>query len=315
MSIENAASAMCQMAALPDFQSTPASIKAMENLLLASRCRMALAKSDLTYNTALKVQANDGVMAVTYLPQSAKVANLIPGVLQEVKGVREIVCTMARTNILWIQERFDPASPYFSSICAVADKWDAAVELLRIRPQPEKEQEGRSEKTEQAGEQDTGGIRETLAELIKRGRAGGARSVGRRKLEVLGAIDRSVPYSLIVVGDVFLSKGHVARMRLARELSSFLFDQLKRPVVMAEELASRYLFGPRQWLNLFLFLVVSGALYLGVFSFQEEVLLFLQAEGTRARALAVTAVLLFVPAIAFCYGSSARLVLKLIKME
>ncbi|MFC1520929.1 AAA family ATPase [Elusimicrobiota bacterium] len=317
MNPENAASAMCNMAVLPDFQSTPASLRGMEDLHLSNRCRVALARDESTYRSALKVKANNGTVAVTYMPTSAKIASNIPGVLKGIKNVREIVCTMARTNILWIQEKFDPASDYFKSICSVADKWDAAVELLRIKPYDDGAQEAglNADAKSQIDESDDGGIKDTLAELIRRGRAGGARSVGRRRMEILDAIDRSVPYSLIVVGDVFLSKSHAARLRLARELASFLFDQLKRPVVMAQELASQFLFSSRQWITLAVYLSISAVLYLGVFSHQAQVLGFLQADGIATRIMAVIAVLLFVPLVSYCYGSSARLILKMLRME
>ena len=39
---------------------------------------------------------------------------------------------MAATNILWVQERFDPKSENFHHIMQLAQRWGAAVELMRL---------------------------------------------------------------------------------------------------------------------------------------------------------------------------------------
>ncbi|MFH1723307.1 MAG: cytidylate kinase-like family protein [Elusimicrobiota bacterium] len=313
LGVENAAAAMCAVAALPEFQPTPASLKAMQDLRLGARARVALARHEATRHAQLKVQATGGAVSVTYLPQQAGVAESIPEILKGVEGVREIVCTVASTNILWIAESYSPDSGAFGNITQIAEKWNAAVELLRLLPADEGAAEGRVEGVE-SEPADDGGAQRTVAELIERGRAGGTRTVRGGQKALVSAIDPRVPYSLIVIGDVFLSKGRAARLRLARELAGFLFEKLRRPAVMAEELAVQYLFGPRQLVSLVLYALATLAVYAAVFSHQAQVLSFLQMGG-KLRILAVIAVLLFVPSIAYVYGSAAKLALKMIKME
>ena len=41
-------------------------------------------------------------------------------------------------------------------------------------------------------------------------------------------------YSLVVIGDMFLSKGHSTRTRQTRELTLAIRDRLKAPVIMAD---------------------------------------------------------------------------------
>ncbi|MBI4677175.1 MAG: cytidylate kinase-like family protein [Elusimicrobia bacterium] len=331
MGVENAASAMCAVAALPEFQASPASRKALEDLYLGARARVALSRHEATRDAHLKAAATGGVVSVTYLPQHSSMAQRIPEALKGLEGVREVVCTMAETSILWIGERFTPACRAFGSVTQIAEKWNAAIEIMRLIPasepgpapadgpqRPPAQGEGKTAAPAPADGEEApdgnGGVKETLGELIERGRAGGARTVRGGPEAVLASVDPKVPYSLIVIGDVFLSKGHAARIRLTRELAGFLFDKLKRPVIMAEELAAQYLFGPRQLVQLVSCLLGTAVIYAAVFTHQAQALAFLQAGG-KTRFLAVAATLLLVPAVAYLYGTAARLVLKLIRME
>ena len=132
--VENVASAFCAVAQLPEFRETPAARAAMENLLLASRCRVALAEDDRTYYAGFQVQADRGNVSISYLPRHLKVADSIAAVVEKVPGVRQIFATMAASRILWIQEHFNPTGETFQHVVEVAKKWGAAVELLRLEP-------------------------------------------------------------------------------------------------------------------------------------------------------------------------------------
>lgn len=132
--VGGATTALCSYAQLPEFQETPASHNALQNLLLAARARVALARDDRTHSASVKVRANAGALSVTYLPRDAAVAGVIPEVLAELSGVADLRCSMASTNILWVQERFEASSPGFASLTQVAERWGAAVELLRVTP-------------------------------------------------------------------------------------------------------------------------------------------------------------------------------------
>ena len=135
MSLENAATALCGIADLPDFRPTPVSRRAMEELLLQARARIRLALDERTAEADLTVRSHDGAVTISYIPQQASLAPVIPEVLQGLPGCREIRCTVASTNILWIQEEFRPEGGALSQISELARRWGAAVELIRYRPE------------------------------------------------------------------------------------------------------------------------------------------------------------------------------------
>jgi cytidylate kinase len=351
VSVENAATVLMQMAQLPDFQTTPASKRSMENLRLAAKARTLLARDERTHRASVKVRADSGVVNVTYLPQDAKLANAIPEVCRDLPGLEDIRATMAMTNLLWVQEEFQPHSELYNEVVELATKWNAAVELVRTAPVDESSpaqeephaQTGRQPANLEAGEfnggieEDApeaeaadGGLEHTLDELSRIGKSGGGRVVYGDPQQLVDTLDRSVPYTLVVLGDLFLSKGHAAKLRATRDLRSFLSDRIKAPVVTADELGEQYFFGRRDILRTAVFLLLAGALYYLVFTHEEPVLEFLAFSGWYAEAIEDTflsrfdwmskvtvslAVFLLVPVVAYSYGTVARAFLKLIKME
>jgi cytidylate kinase len=332
MNVANAASALVTMAQLPDFQMTPAARKAMDDLHLSARARVLLARDEHTFRAGFSVKAHHGVLTVTYLPKDMEVADHIQRVLAELEGVQDIRCTMATTNILWVQETFDPTSETFDEVVEIARKWNAAVELVHFAPG-----EGAEEATAGSADDDQrmvaagieedveeevpdqGGLQATLDELAKLGRSGGGRHVHGERSHLLASCCNAVPYSLVVLGSLFLGKGSSAKLRMTRELQDLIGSRMKVPVVTADELRSHYLFGTRDALRLAGFLVLVLAVYFLVLTNQEPVLRFLSGTWTGGKALnkliVAVSVFLFVPVIAFSYGSVARSVMKLIKME
>jgi cytidylate kinase len=342
LNIENASAALTSIAQLPDFQMPPASRKAVENLRLAARARVLLARDEHTYAGSFKVAATDGVVTVTHLPQDARLAEKIPGALGALDGYREIRTTMATSNLLWIQEVYDPASEAFRNVVEIATKWGAAVEVVRfvsenaedtaapvevpetyneVAPQTHPSSRGYDggieDDVEGEGEEsgDDGGLKETVEELAKRGRSAGGREVRGGQTQILETLDREIPYTMAVVGDVFLSKGSAAQIRMARELRSFLADNIKTAVVATDELKSQFLFGKRDLLRLVGYLAVVVAIYSLVFTHQKQILDFLTGDGWVAKVTAAVAVFLFVPIVAYSYGTVSRSFLKLIKIE
>jgi hypothetical protein len=351
MSLENAASALVGIAQLPDFQMTPASKKTMLDLRLGAKARLALARDDRTSGATFKVRADSGVVTVSYVPQDAKLAEFIPDVLRPVEGISEARITMAMTNILWIQEEYQPHSETYDKVVEIATKWNAAVELMRLAPAgegtaagPEALAESVSEVTSGGRaaydggiEDDTaelpdedGGLKPTLDELARMGRSGGGRSVYGDQHQLVDLLGRHVPYTLVVVGNVFLSKGHAAKLRATRDLRSFLSDRIKAPVVTADELKSQYLLGKRDAVRTAVFIGLTFAIYYLLFTNQEYVLEFLSHSGWYADAIEGTflgrfgwlskivvsaAVFLLIPIVAYAYGSVTSAILKWIKME
>jgi hypothetical protein len=270
------------------------------------------------------------------LQQHGKQAQHVPNILEKIDGIKTLTCTIATTNILYIQEKFNPEALSFQHLVEIAEKWNAAVELIRLTdqksphqeiPNGEPESQKKSSRVENNGgiledtpeieaSTDEGhGVSETVNKLIQVGRAGAAHTVygGAQALE--GRLSRTVKYSLIVVGDVFLSRGEAVRKRMKRDLISFLTDHLRVPVIGTEDLKEQYLFGPKQWLETAGYAILSVLIYLSVFTYQKPILDFLSTPGTRHRIMAAAAVALFVPVAAFIIGGLAHNILKLVKLE
>ena len=148
--------------------------------------------------------------------------------------------------------------------------------------------------------------------------------------QLVDVLDRNVPYTLVVIGDVFLSKGHSARLRATRDFRSFLSDRVKAPVITADELGRQYLFGTRDVVRSLVFLAIVIVIYSLVFTQQDTILAFLANTGWYADAMGNTvfaefgwmhkvivaaAVFVVVPVIAYSYGTVTGTILKLIKME
>ena len=338
LSIENAASAICSFAGLPDHQQTPASKKAVEDLNLASRARLALSLDARTAGTGVCVRADTGKVMVTYPPLQAGVLDEIPRVLEGVAGIQELNVNLATSCILWIQEEFDPASENFAEVLSLAKRWDAAVDLLRFVATDEEEAEveevvgrpgaaiaavgptmqdgGIEDDTAEAAPAPDGGLRAALAELGRWGRSAGGRTVRGKREAILATLARCPKYSLVVVGEIYREKPAAARVRLATELRGLLADRTGSPVVNPEEIRRRNRFGAREAIGLAGLLAVVAVLYLAVFANQGAVVRFLSGDEYKAwRPVAVIGVLITVPLVAFLYSSAMRRVLRVVGLE
>ena len=332
VNVDNAATAICNMAQLPEFQATPASIKALNDLYLASRARLLLASDKRTADMNIKVRVSDRVIYITYLIQQVKDAAIINEVLQSLKDAREIVCTEAQTNILWIQEDYNAEDNSYKTVLDLANTWDAAVELLKLTPDntqeilPEEEktgdrppetwrQTGIIEENEAAESLDTPGLAKTYENLVRDGRAGGKRVITGSQKTLLNAIDRSLNYRLVIFDNVFLGKGASTKKRLLQEWSNLLTESLKTPVINLDEIQSKYKFGPKQLMQLVSFGLLTALVIFLIFTFEHEVINFLADPSSNMRIIAMISIVIFVPCFAFLYGKVAGLFLKMIKLD
>jgi cytidylate kinase len=338
MSLSHAADIVFQTAALTEYQATSASIKLLDDLQLASQAKLRLAFDDRTHAADLQVQANKGVLTVTYPPHQEAISGHITKVLADLEACREIRCTMAETNILWVQERFAPDTDNFRQIIQLAQRWGAAVELMRLLPMGEPvgasagdlnaeyafgprqcpggpscgfEEDDATEATV-----DDCGLGRVQEELVSLGRSGGQHTVCGGHTQILERVQGNGQYALVVIGDLFLSKGHSARTRRTRELAMNIRDRLKAPVITADELKSRFLFGPRQALQLLGFLAVLVVLYGLIFTHQNSVIEFLSGSfHQHYKWVGSVAVFILIPIVAYVYGTVTGLALKLINID
>lgn len=336
MSMENASEILHAMAALPGFQPTAASLKAMTDHHLTARAKLRLAEDERTRKAELRVKADSGIITVTYMPQQADIAGDIPKVLRDLEHCREVRCTMAETNILWIQEVFNPESENFAQINRLAQRWGAAVELLRLAPPEAAEHEdahalpaaavsqkpakeiytGGVEDDDALPAPDDSGLSRTLEELVARGRSGGGYTVYGSQDELLETVKGNDKSALVIIGDIFLSKGHEARQRQTRELALAVRQRLKTPVITADELQARFLFGKRQVVKFVAFAALVACIYTLVFSVQGPILDFMGGDmHQKYKWLTSVVVFLFVPLIAYTYGTVTGLILKMIGID
>jgi cytidylate kinase len=332
LNVENAATAVCAMAQLPEFQTTPANTKSLQNLYLSSSARLLLAMDKRTSHLNIKVRSTDNVVYVTYLPQQVKDAKLITEVLAELEDAKEIICTEAETNILWIQEAFKPDDSSYKDVLNLACMWDAAVELIQLTPSEVSEQltsyyeknEIKTETWQEAGiidddvetaETESKGISKIYEKLINDGVAGGKKIVQGSQKTLLNTIDRGIPYRLIILDNIFALKGHATQIRMQREWSNFISDNLKVPVVSLDELRAKYSFGIKEGIQMTLSaLIVIIIVYL-IFQFNDEILSFLTKEELTWKILASMCVFVFVPVFAYLYSTVTKLFLRIIKFE
>jgi cytidylate kinase len=332
LSVQNASAGLTQMAQLPEFQPTPASQQVLQDLQLASLCRLAIGRDARTASVKVVVKAEKGHVSITYLPRQAAQAASIPDVVEKVGGVRSLICTVATTNILLLQETFNPQSESLQHLIQVAEKWNAAVELLRfsrseearIEPQAQpvfsssREYDGGILEEDQGGpqpEERDPGFLETIDMLIRVGRAGGSRTIYGGTGELLRNLNRAGNYSLIAVGDLFLQQPEGVRKRLTRDLIGQLSEKLRVPVIETAGLKARYLFGRRQLASMIGCLIIALLLYVFVFSYQSSILGFLTSSSVMGKLAAAAAVGVCIPLVAFVLGGFFHDVLRLIRIE
>jgi hypothetical protein len=320
------------MAQLPEFQATPASINALRDVYLASQARILLARDPRTSKANIKVRAHGRVVHVTYLSQEIEHPEILLEVLQNLKDASEIVCTKAATNILWVQEAFDKPDGRYKEVLALANAWDAAVELIKMTPGDEAECEPIPEKTvaepsdetwretglmdeDEAAPPDPKDVTSIYESLIHDGRAGGKRVIQGCQKALLSAIDPAMRYRLIIFDKMFLEKAEATRKRLSREWSNLLADSLRSPVVTIDEIAVHYHFGLRRAITMVLFAAVTAILLYTVLSYDEAILAFLSREGLMNRVVSAAVIAIVVPLYAYVYSTVTRLVLSLFRLD
>jgi cytidylate kinase len=332
VSAENAATALVAMAQLPEFQSTPASQRALENVLLAGRCRVAVGEDPRTRPVDVQIRAVSGRVYATYPPRHEDLAPAISEVLKRVDGVEFVQCTMASTNILWIEERYEPTSHALPQLLEIAAKWNAAVSLVRLLPddseappEPTGGDDSSGDWGEDAGILDDereerpsledAGVAEVTSALLQDGRAGERRTVRGGAKELIQSLDRTATYSLVVVGDVFLNKDASVRKRMTRELGASVADSLRIPVINTSELEAQYLFGTQHFVRLLGLGLLTAAAVALVLHEQIPVLRFLTARGIGHQLLATALLVAFIPTYAAVYGTFSQYLLRLLKFE
>jgi len=338
-SLSHASDLLINIAALPDYCKTAETRKAMENHHLTAKAILRLSTDERTRRANFWVRADGGTVTVTYMPGQKGIDHAIIDVLDQLEGCNKVQCTMAETNVLWVQERFNGVDENFHHITQIAQRWGAAVELLQIAPRSELAcDECNTATANQAGNtsvssgptaytggveddgpeisRNDGGFGKVMEELVSIGRSGGGKTIYGGSEEVIEAVKDTTNCSLVVLGEMFLDKGHEARKRQARELALNVRERFKVPVVTSDEIRSRFFFGPRQAVKLVTFALAAVCIYAAVFMYQDGILNFLGGPmHQNAKVISAICVVLFVPLVAYLYGTVTGLLLKLVGVD
>jgi cytidylate kinase len=92
MSLDTACAMVTQLTERAEFQPTPASLKALEDLTLHSQVSAALATDFRTRDAELTVTVDAGMVAIIGRSWWPEVANAVPAVVRQVAGVKGINC-------------------------------------------------------------------------------------------------------------------------------------------------------------------------------------------------------------------------------
>jgi len=269
---------------------------------------------------------------VTYSPLQLDNADIINEVLSQLDDAREMICTKADTNILWIQENFNVPDETYKDVLNLAGTWDAAVELIQFTPSDvEKQISSNNEPTltrteswresgimeDDAGQQpqENGQISKVYEKLINDGYAGSKKIIEGSQKTLLNSINRAVSYRLVILDNLFISKGSEARTRMLQEWTNYFSDNLHVPVLSLKELHSKYKFGSKDFIKMTVFIFLTGLIFYSVFHFDNEIISFLSQEGLFRKILAAVSVFCFVPFFAYLYSSATKLFFKLIKLD
>jgi len=341
--VGGATTTLCGFAQLPEFQATPATDNALDNLLLAARVRIALARDERTWAANFSVRADAGHVTVSYLPRDMIVGVRAPDVVQLVAGVTNLTCSVSSSNILWVQERFRAEGPTFEAVVKAANNWHSAIELMKLVPAIsesstvdsaagddenravtqtplftvgqvdggiEADVERRSD-----GISDDRDFKKMFGELNARGIAGSASRLPANMRRIRSAVNRSTPYSLVVVDEVFLDDAPAARIRKTRELVGRLGDVIQAPVVSAADLLQLVSTRPGDTVKVFGLATAVVAFMVVVFGHQREVLEFFAPASPLSKVFAAAALLVIVPLFAAVYGSLTTAILKRFHLE
>jgi hypothetical protein len=158
-------------------------------------------------------------------------------------------------------------------------------------------------------------LRGMFGELNARGIAASASRLPDDMKRIRAVVNRSIPYSLVVVDEVFLDHEPGTRVRKTRELLGRLGEIIHAPAVSAEDLGQMVHTSWSDFARLIALTAIVGVVFLVVFSHQKEILAFFSPTSAGTKIVAAFLLLLVVPIFAATYGTLTRTVLRLFHLE
>ncbi|MBD3402274.1 hypothetical protein GF420_05220 [candidate division GN15 bacterium] len=334
--INHALDKVLEMSQESEFQLGTEAKSSLTNLRLASWAQYQLLHDDRTRDLSVTINAHNNVLYVVGKPQEAERMPHVREVVSELEGVNDVRITLANGQILYLQDHFEQGDPAFADVLTLAERSDAAVQLMRLAgpdatPGAEFFDASTSHE-EEAGievhdlvhpEPPDGEPVEPGDDLSvcagafeQRGRSAGAATFYGSADWLLSHLEATRGYSMVVLGDLFLSRSRTVRMRLRDQLARRFSYRLHVPVVSTQEISQKVRFRSRDAAMLVVLVVLSAVVFASVFLRQDE-LLYLLAEHKTAwlRLAAAGLVVALTIAFAWLWGTVVKMLLRLVRFE
>ncbi len=327
--LEQAASAVLSMANLTQYQFTDYSVRSLKNLYLAAKAHYHLASDERTKRALFSVNADDGVVQVTGQPRSAEALDRVPEVLQAHDDIREVHVTVALDTVLYVGERFDPNSDGFQSTVNIARRRQWAVELVTMpaalsevelkgeeKIAPDVSGDFVMERSPVKQDDQSIGVPRCLEVLRDAGCSGGSNHFYDTPRSLVRAMQRRTDCKLLIIGTLFAQKADLVRNRMRLELEQLLEDNLRFPVVLAEELEEYYAVRRPHMIRMGLWLLPAVVLFGLLFIFKDAVMELASApEPFWRKVVSVLIIATLTPVFAISYGTFVRHVLRWVRLD
>lgn len=294
--MDAAVSAVQSMARQDEFRFTDHATNALRDMHLAAKIHFALLSDDRTRCPDIHVTANGHSVTVVYHPRSADSARHVEAVIGGMTGIHDLNVIIANGSLLYIMESCDSETVVYEDILRVADRLDAAVELMIVPPNGLV-----------SSPIDDSHFGRCLEELRGQQRFGGWSAFYGTPINLMTSLQRRTPHRLVVLGNLFARQAPEIRARKTDEIKNRLADNITIPVIASNELHRYLTIDSRHIFRLTAFGLLAAALIVALFVFQKPILHILgPSQGLSWRLLAVLIVAAATPLFAFAFGSFTR---------
>lgn len=294
--LDAAVSAVQSMARQEEFVFSDHAGHALHDMHLAAKIHFTLLSDDRTRCPDIHVTANGGSVTVVYHPRSADSARYVETVLDGVAGIHDLNVIIANGSLLYVMESCDSETVVYEDILRVAERLDAAVELMILPPNGAV-----------SSPIDDSHFGRCLEELRQRQRFGGWSAFYGTPINLMTSLQRRTPHRLVVLGNLFARQAPEIRARKKEEIKNRLADNISIPVIGSNELHRYLTLDSRHIIRLAAFGLLAAILIVALFVFQKPILQILgPSRGFSWRLLAVAIVAAATPLFAFAFGSFTR---------
>ncbi len=294
--LDAAVSAVQSMARQDEFIFSGHADNALHDMHLAAKIHFSLLSDERTLGRDIHVTANGGYVTVVYHPRSADSARHVETVLDGMPEIHDLNVIIANGSLLYIMESCDSETVAYEDILRVAERLDAAVELMILPPNGSV-----------SSPIDDSHFGRCLEELRQQQRFGGWSAFYGTPINLMTSLQRRTPHRLVVLGNLFARQSPEISARKKEEMKNRLADNISTPVIGSNELHRYLTIDSRHIVRLAGYGLLAAALIIALFIFQRPILHILgPSQGFSWRLLAVLIVAVATPLFAFAFGSFTR---------